>query len=601
MATAGIMRGVMFLRHTKRKKDGKEHRYWSIVENRRVGGGRVVQRPLLYLGEINDSQELAWRKSIAVLEEGAAAPRPLSLFPEDRCEGVLPDAAVVRLKLAELRLCRPRQWGGCWLAVNLWRELALDRFWAERLGPSRKGTRWHQVLLLLATYRLLAPGSEWRLHRQWFEGSAMADLLGEDVGLAEIHKLYRCHDRLLEHKQALFDHLVGRWRDLFNVSFDVLLYDLTSTYFESDPPFPEGDKRRHGYSRDHRGDCVQVIIALVVTPEGLPLAYEVLPGNTADNTTLKDFLARIVAQYGKARRIWLMDRGVPTEAVLAEMRAADPPVQYLVGTPKGRLTRLEKGLVDKPWHDARPGVQVKLLPQDGELYVFAQSTDRVAKERAIRRRQLKWLWGRLKQLAGMKLSREELLMRLGAARKQARTAWRLIAIEVAADSAALSYRLDRAKLRRARRREGRYLLRTNLTDDDPARLWGLYLQLVSVEEAFRNLKGDLAIRPIFHQDAARIEAHIFIAFLAYCLHVTLGRRLHALAPGLTPRSAIEKFAAVQMIDLHIPTTDGRELLLTRYTEPEPELALLLDKLKFVLPAQPEPKISAAQTAPPSPM
>ena len=600
MATAGIMRGVMFLRHTKRKKDGKEHRYWSIVENRRVGGGRVVQRPLLYLGEINDSQELAWRKSIAVLEEGAAAPRPLSLFPEDRCEGVLPDAAVVRLKLAELRLCRPRQWGGCWLAVNLWRELALDRFWAERLGPSRKGTRWHQVLLLLATYRLLAPGSEWRLHRQWFEGSAMADLLGEDVGLAEIHKLYRCHDRLLEHKQALFDHLVGRWRDLFNVSFDVLLYDLTSTYFESDPPFPEGDKRRHGYSRDHRGDCVQVIIALVVTPEGLPLAYEVLPGNTADNTTLKDFLARIVAQYGKARRIWLMDRGVPTEAVLAEMRAADPPVQYLVGTPKGRLTRLEKGLVDKPWHDARPGVQVKLLPQDGELYVFAQSTDRVAKERAIRRRQLKWLWGRLKQLAGMKLSREELLMRLGAARKQARTAWRLIAIEVAADSAALSYRLDRAKLRRARRREGRYLLRTNLTDD-PARLWGLYLQLVSVEEAFRNLKGDLAIRPIFHQDAARIEAHIFIAYLAYCLHVTLGRRLHALAPGLTPRSAIEKFAAVQMIDLHIPTTDGRELLLTRYTEPEPELALLLDKLKFVLPAQPEPKISAAQTAPPSPV
>ena len=601
MATAGIMRGVMFLRHTKRKKDGKEHRYWSIVENRRVGGGRVVQRPLLHLGEINDSQELAWRKSIAVLEEGAAAPRPLSLFPEDRCEGVLPDAAVVRLKLAELRLCRPRQWGGCWLAVNLWRELALDRFWAERLGPSRKGTRWHQVLLLLATYRLLAPGSEWRLHRQWFEGSAMADLLGEDVGLAEIHKLYRCHDRLLEHKQALFDHLVGRWRDLFNVSFDVLLYDLTSTYFESDPPFPEGDKRRHGYSRDHRGDCVQVIIALVVTPEGLPLAYEVLPGNTADNTTLKDFLARIVAQYGKARRIWLMDRGVPTEAVLAEMRAADPPVQYLVGTPKGRLTRLEKGLVDKPWHDARSGVQVKLLPQDGELYVFAQSTDRVAKERAIRRRQLKWLWGRLKQLAGMKLSREELLMRLGAARKQARTAWRLIAIEVAADSAALSYRLDRAKLRHARRREGRYLLRTNLTDDDPARLWGLYLQLVSVEEAFRNLKGDLAIRPIFHQDAARIEAHIFIAFLAYCLHVTLGRRLHALAPGLTPRSAIEKFAAVQMIDLHIPTTDGRELLLTRYTEPEPELALLLDKLKFVLPAQPEPKISAAQTAPPSPV
>jgi transposase len=591
----------MFLRHTKRKKDGNEHRYWSIVENRRVGGGRVVQRPLLYLGEINDSQELAWRRSIEVMEAGTAPPRTLSLFPEDRCDGVMADASIVRLKLNELQLRRPRQWGGCWLALNLWRELALDRFWAERLGPSRKGTRWHQVLLLLVAYRLLAPGSEWRLHRQWFERSAMADLLGEDVGLAEIHKLYRCHDRLLEHKHALFDHLVGRWRDLFNVSFDVLLYDLTSTYFESDPPFPEGDKRRYGYSRDHRSDCVQVIIALVVTPEGLPLAYEVLPGNTKDNTTLKGFLDRIERQYGKARRIWLMDRGVPTEAVLAEMRVADPPVQYLVGTPKGRLTRLEKALVAKPWQDARPGVQVKLLPQDAELYVFAQSADRVAKERAIRRRQLKWLWARLKQLAGMKLTREELLMRLGAARKQARTAWRLLAIKVAKDSATFSYRLDRDKLRQARRREGRYLLRTNLTDDDPARLWGFYLQLVSIEEAFRNLKGDLAIRPIFHQDQARIEAHIFIAFLAYCLHVTLDRRLHALAPGLTPRSAIEKFAAVQMIDLHIPTTDGRELLLTRYTEPEPELALLIDKLKFVLPAQPSPKISPSQIAPPAPV
>jgi transposase len=591
----------MFLRHTKRKKDGKEHRYWSIVENRRAGGGRVVQRPLLYLGEINDSQELAWRRSIEVMESGTAQPRTLSLFPEDRCEGLVPDDAIVRLKLSQVRLRRPRQWGGCWLALNLWRELALDRFWAERLDASRKRTRWHQVLLLLVAYRLLAPGSEWRLHRQWFERSAMADLLGEDVGLAEIHKLYRCHDRLLEHKQALFDHLVGRWRDLFNVSFDVLLYDLTSTYFESDPPFPDGDKRRYGYSRDHRSDCVQVIIALVVTPEGLPLAYEVLPGNTKDNTTLKGFLDRIERQYGKARRIWLMDRGVPTEAILAEMRAADPPVQYLVGTPKGRLTRLEKALIAKPWHDARPGVQVKLLPQDSELYVFAQSADRVAKERAIRRRQLKWLWARLKQLAGMKLTREELLMRLGAARKQARTAWRLLAIKVAKDSATFSYRLDRDKLRQARRREGRYLLRTNLTDDDPARLWGLYLQLVSIEEAFRNLKGDLAIRPIFHQDQARIEAHIFIAFLAYCLHVTLDRRLHALAPGLTPRSAIEKFAAVQMIDLHIPTTDGRELLLTRYTEPEPELALLIDKLKFVLPAQPSPKISPSQIAPPAPV
>jgi len=247
------------------------------------------------------------------------------------------------------------------------------------------GTRWDQELFVLVAYRLLAPGSEWRLHRHWFERTALADLLGADFGLAEIHKLYRCHDRLLEHKTALFDHLVDRWRDLFNASFDVLPYDLTSTYFEAEPPFPEGDKRRFGYSRDHRPDCVQVVIALVMTPAGLPLAYEVLSGNTSDKTTLRDFLARIERQYGKARRVWLMDRGIPTEEVLAEMRQADPPVQYLVGTPKGRLNRLENDLLDKPWQEARPGVQVKLLPQDGELYVFAESIDRVAKSLPRRR------------------------------------------------------------------------------------------------------------------------------------------------------------------------------------------------------------------------
>jgi Transposase DDE domain len=583
----------MFLRATIRKKDGKEHRYWSLVENKRVSGGRVLQRPVLYLGEINSSQELAWRKSIEVLEAGGDRPRTLALFPEDRCEGVLADASVVRLKLSQVRLSRPRQWGACWLAVRLWEELQLDRFWAARLPASRKGTRWDQVLLVLVAYRLIGPGAEWRLHREWYGRSALADLLGADAALADSHTLYRCHDRLLEHKQALFDHLVGRWRDLFNVSFDVLLYDLTSTYFEANPPFPEDDKRRFGYSRDHRPDCVQVVIALVVTPEGLPLAYEVMAGNTADSTTLRDFLDRIERQYGKARRIWVMDRGIPTEAVLEIMRQADPPVSYVVGTPKGRLNRLEQQLLARPWHEARPGVQVKLLPQDSELYVFAQSADRVAKERAMRRRQLKWLWSRLKQLSAMRLSREELLMKLGAARQKTPTAWRLVTIEVSPNGAMFSYRLDCNKLRVTRRREGRYLLRTNLTEHDPAKLWTYYLQLVAVEEAFKNLKGDLAIRPIFHQDQQRVEAHIFIAFLAYCLHVTLKRRLHALAPGLTPRSVLEKFGAMQMIDVHVPTTDGRELLLTRYTQPEPELCLLLDKLKLELPAQPPPKISTA--------
>lgn len=583
----------MFLRRTDRKKDGKTHSYWSIVENRRLNGGRVVQRHVLYLGEIDASQAVAWRKAIEVFDEDARCRRTLALFPEDHCEAVADDASVVRLRLSQMRLCRPRQWGACWLAGQLWRDLRLDGFWADRLPASRKGTRWDQVLQVLACYRLIAPGSEWKLHRTWFANSAMADLLGADFGLAEAHKLYACHDLLLVHKEALFAHLVGRWRDLFNAEFDVLLYDLTSTYFEVNAAdLPEGAKRRHGYSRDKRPDCPQLVIALVVTPEGLPLAYEVLPGNTADSTTLRLFLGKIERQYGKARRVWVMDRGIPTETVLAEMRASDPPVLYLVGTPKGRLSRLEKHLIGKPWQEAREGVHVKLLAADDELYVFAQSVDRVTKERAMRRRQLKWLWKRLRQLGTMDISREELLMKLGAARSKAPTAWRLLDIVVDKQSPGFTFSLNRKKLRTIRRREGRYLLRTNLTDNDPAQLWQYYIQLVAVEEAFKNLKGDLAIRPIFHKDERRIEAHIFIAFLAYCLQITLTRRLHALAPGLTARSALEKFATVQMIDVHLPTTDGREIVLTRYTQPEPELLLLIRQLKLALPTQPPPKISS---------
>ncbi len=584
----------MFLRRTQRKKDGKTHSYWSIVENKRLDDGRVVQRHVLYLGEINAAQATAWGKAIEVFDEDAGRPQTLSLFAEDRSEVVAADASIIRLRLSEMRLQRPRQWGACWLAGQLWQELELDRFWADRLAPSRKATRWDQILQVLATYRLIAPGSEWRLHRAWFGNSAMADLLGGDFGLAEQHKLYACHDLLLEHKEALFSHLAGRWRDLFNADFDVLLYDLTSTYFEVNASdLPEDSKRRHGYSRDKRPDCPQVVIALVVTPEGLPLAYEVLPGNTADCKTLRMFLSKIEQQYGKARRVWVMDRGVPTEAVLAEMRNSEPPVQYLVGTPKGRLNRLEKPLLEKAWQDVRDGVKVKLLAEEGELYVFAQSSERVTKERAMRRRQLKWLWKRLRQLLAMEISREELLMKLGAARSKAPAAWRLVNIEVDKKTPGFTFSLNRNKLRTVRRREGRYLLRTNLAANDPAQLWQYYVQLVAVEEAFRNLKGDLAIRPIFHKSEARLEAHIFIAFLAYCMQITLTRRLYSLAPGLTARSALEKFAAVQMIDVYLPTTDGREIVLTRYTHPEPELQLLIDRLRLRLPAQPPPRICAA--------
>src|ERR1700733_8118377 len=359
----------MFLRHKLRRKDGKDHRYWSIVENRRVSGGRTVQRHVLYLGEINDSQRAAWCQTIEAFDEGGQTGKQIALCPEDRAPPAL-DCDVVHVRLSGLRLRRPRQWGGCWLACHLWDQLQLDEFWSPRLPASRQGTRWLNVLKTLVAYRLIDPGSEWRLHRQWYEHSAMGDLLGEDFGLVQKDNLYRCLDKLLAHKTELFSFLQQRWKTLFEAKFEVLLYDLTSTYFECDPP--EAGKRRHGYSRDKRSDCVQVVIALIVTPDGLPLAYEVMPGNTSDKTTLRDFLQRIEAQYGKARRTWVMDRGIPTEEVLAEMRAFETPIQYLVGTPRGRLGQLEQDFLTKPWTEVRDAVQVKLVEQHIEPYLPAR-------------------------------------------------------------------------------------------------------------------------------------------------------------------------------------------------------------------------------------
>ena len=583
----------MFLRFNRRFKDGKEHRYWNVVENKRCGGGKVVQRQVLYLGEINDGQREAWCDLIEAFDEGSQRHRQLALFSADRAVPAFAEGYGVQVRLEAMELHRPRQWGACWLACRLYAQLGLDGFFAARLANSRKGTKWWQILQTLVCYRLIDPGSEWRLHRQWFEQSAMGDLLGADYGLVEIHALYRCLDKLLEHKTALFDHLHRRWQDLFGIRFEVLLYDLTSTYFESSQPDDEDDKRRYGYSRDKRRDCVQVVIALIVTPDGFPLGYEVLPGNTADCTTLRGALQRIEAQYGKAQRIWVMDRGIPTEEVLAEMRTADPPVSYLVGTPKGRLSKLEKALLERPWQDVRQGVEVKLLPQDQEMYVLAQSRARIHKERAMRRRKLKWLWARLKQIAAMeKLSRKEMLMKLGAARANARAAWRLLDVEVAEQGATFTFALNRDRLRQVRRREGRYLLRTNLCDEDPTKLWKFYIQLVEIEAAFKNLKDDLQLRPLHHQLEHRIEAHIFVAFLAFCLHVTLRAQLKPLAPGLTPRAVLDKLAAIQMLDVHFPTTDGRTLILSRFTEPNADQKLLLKQLKLDLPSQPAPRITA---------
>jgi len=586
----------MFLRSTRRIKDGKEHRYFSIVESRRVSTSRKpVQRPVLYLGEINDSQKEAWRKTLEVFDENRQCYRAMSLFPEDR---EIPADSVdsIQVKLNEMKLENARAYGDCWLGCHLWRQLKLDEFWKEQLGPGREAVPWDQVLQLLVVNRLIDPGSEFRVHRLWFVQSAMADLLGADFAVAAKDRLYRCLDRLLPHKQTLFQHLKQRWQDLFQAQYEVLLYDLTSTYFEGEAELIP--KARFGYSRDKRSDCRQVVIALVITPDGFPLAYEVMDGNTSDKTTLRGFLKKIEEAYGQAHRVWVMDRGIPTKEILTEMRKRENPVSYLVGTPRAQLKQMEAKWLELPWRKVRDSVQVKLLAQDGELYVLAKSEGRHAKERAMRRKKLARLLRKLRAMRKSCPSRDQLLMRLGSAKKEAGRAYHFVDIQVPAAKPAVTkesfrFSLNKTKLKEAEMRDGHYLLRSNLVAEDPAVLWERYMQLTQIEAAFKDLKSDLGIRPIHHQKADRVEAHIFVAFLAYCLSVTLKKRLQAYAPGLTPKAVLETMAKIQMIDVSFPTTDGRLLVMPRYTEPEPEQKILLHKLKLSLPNQPPPRIGNA--------
>lgn len=592
----------MFLRTNKRFKDGKEHCYYSVVESRRLGSGKVVQKQVLYLGEINDSQQTAWRKTLEVFDEQQQRYTPLSLFPEDRS---IPIDAIdsVQVKLSEMKLERARPYGNCWLGCQLWQQLHLDKFWNEKLPRGRETVAWEQVLQLLVVNRLIDPGSEFRVHRQWFDQSAMDVLLGQDFAVAEKDRLYRCLDRILEHKQDLFIHLQQRWKDLFNAEFDLLLYDLTSTYVEGEA---EGNpKATYGYSRDKRPDCKQVVIALVVTPTGLPLAYEVLDGNTSEKSTLRGFLDKIESMYGKARRVWLMDRGIPSEALLEEMRVSRKETFYLVGTSRAKVKQYEQKWLDLPWQKVRGSVEVKLFPKDGELYVLAKSEGRQAKEVAIRRKKLARLLRKLRAMRRSCPKRDQLLMRVGAAKADVGRAFAFVKITLPkageqVTRETFSFKLDNVKLKEAELRDGHYLLRTNLVAEDPAVLWDRYIQLTQIEAAFKCLKSDLGIRPIYHQLEHRVEAHIMVAFLAYCLTVTLKHRLKAYAPGLTPRAVLEKLASIQMLDVSFPTTDGRRLVMPRHTEPDNELAVLLHHINLVLPPQPRPRITVGSSTTPLP-
>jgi len=584
----------MFLRAKVRTKNGKRHRYFSVVENRRVGQNRTAQRTVLYLGEINDSQEAIWHRTLQVFDESHQQYTTLSLFPEDR-KIPAESSNSIQVKLSEMELRRPRAFGTCWLGCELWRQLRLDAFWEEKLAEKvrRETVSWAKVLQLLVVNRLIDPGSEFRVHRQWFDQSAMAELLEADFAVAEKDRLDRCLDRILEHKAALFQHLRERWQDLFQAQFDILLYDLTSTYIEGEGE--EIPKAQYGYSRDQRFDAKQVVIALVITLEGFPLAYEVMDGNTSDRTTLRSFLGKIESTYGRARRVWVMDRGIPTEAVLAEMRSSERQIFYLVGTPRSKIRQHEKKWLDLPWQKVRQAVEVKLFADAGELYVLAKSEGRRAKERAMRRRKLARLVRKLRAMRRNGPRRDQLLLRIGAARKEAGSAFRFLQLQLPREGEAVTrnnfqFRVDQDKLAAAELQDGYYLLRSNLLNEDPTVLWERYVQLAQIEAAFKSMKSELGIRPLYHQLGHRVEAHILVAFLAYCLLVTLKNRLQALAPGLTPRAVLEKLSTIQMLDVWLPTTDLRWLVMPRFTQPQADQTILLHKLHLALPQQPPPRI-----------
>jgi transposase len=464
------------------------------------------------------------------------------------------------------------------------------------------------VLQLLVVNRLIDPGSELRIHRQWFLRSAMDELPGVDFAVAGKDRLYRCLDRILEHKDALCRHLARQWTTLFDASFDVLLYDLTSTYFEG--LCERIPKARHGYSRDGRGDCRQVVIALVITPDGLPLAYEVLAGNTADKTTLREFLAKIERLHGKARRTWVMDRGIPTEATLKQMREAG--AQYLVGTPKSMLSKLDQQFAEKPWQQVHEAMSVKMTEREGEFYVLAHSDARQLKEKAMRRRRFKIyarglhaLRRRCRDEKRSRISRDTLLGRLAVLKKEAGRMAGCLIVHVPDEGRRptmenFHYELDDDAYQDALDQDGSYILRSNAVHEDAATMWSMYMQLVWIESAFKSMKSDLAIRPIWHHVQPRVEAHIFVAFMGYCLLTILRKHLEPLAPGLTPKAVLEQLASIQMLEVCLPTSDGRWLIMPRYTEPEPEQKMLLEKLKLNLPPQPPPRIRSGKLLMPVP-
>ena len=577
----------MFLRRHERSKDGKEHTYWSLVETVRTPDG-PRQRTLCYLGELNDSAQVRWLKTIEVFNEEGES-HQLKLFPSD-VEPPEGDAAVARVRLDKVRLERSRRFGDCFLGLELWKRLELDRFWEALLdGPENVAdVPWSRVAALLAINRLCAPGSELAIEERWYPSTAVDDLLGIEEGKINDTRLYRCLDRLLPHKTKLERHLTSRYGELFRAEFDVLLYDLTSSYVEGGAK--KDPMMQRGYSRDHRPDCKQVVIALIVNVEGFPLSYETFDGNRADVSTVETVLRMVERKYGKARRVWVFDRGIVSEENLQALRRRGG--QYLVGTPRAKLKQFEKQLLEGGWEQVRLDVEVKLVPtpQGEETYILCRSTARRAKEQAIHSRfsarMEKALAALQKRVAeGRVKDRHKIERSLGKIQARHPQVADLYEVKVAETSGALSLQWQAIPGRQSwqRAREGAYLLRTNLAPGEPAQFWKSYIQLTEAEAAFRALKSELSIRPIFHQLERRAKAHILVAFLGYALWVTLKHLLIRKGSTLSPAKALELLSTLVSADIVLPTTDGREIRLRRVTTLTVEQKQLLAELGITVP------------------
>jgi len=589
----------MFLRPNRRSKDGKDHTYWSLVETVRTPDG-PRQKTLCYLGELNSSAQAWWLKTVEVFNEQGQT-QQLKLFPS-HVEPPADDPAVARVLLNKVRLERTRQFGSCWLGLELWKRLALDRFFEEAMDEYKADVPWSRVAAVLAINRLCAPGSELAVEERWYPSTALDDLVGIEEGKINDTRLYRCLDRMLPHKTKLERHLKQRYGELFGAEFDVLLYDLTSTYVEG--AAEKNPMMRRGYSRDHRPDCEQMVIALIVNSEGFPFSYETFDGNRADVSTRETILRMVERKYGKARRIWVFDRGIVGEENLQAIRRRGG--QYLVGTPRNQMKQFEEELLKDNWTQVRPEVEVKkvAIAQGEETYILCRTAGRKEKEKAIRQRFSTRMEDALRRLArsiatGRLKDRNKMERRLGGIQARHPQVNDLYGVALRETPQGIRLQWEMKEERRLWRglREGAYMLRTNIETGTAEELWSRYMQLTEAEASFRALKSELSVRPLFHQKEPRVKAHVMLAFLGYALWVTLKHLLKRGAPivsqpsasgvdNVQPLSAMKALAllsTLQSADIVLPTTDGREIRLRRITELTAEQKSLVQQLGFTLP------------------